>query len=789
MPPETVILPKTRPNTSVRTQQRYTCPMHPDVVQEGPGDCPKCGMALVPLSSIRRERKPVIPEPAASEHHHDTATMHAHAHAGEPDDLLAGVHAHEYTCPMHPQIIQPTPGHCPICGMALEPLIPGQDGDDNAAELAAMRTRFWWTLPLTITVAILAMFMTTFNRLLGEIRPWLEMALATPVVLYAGGPFFQRMYESIKTRNPNMWTLIGLGTGAAYIYSLIATVFPHIFPASFQTHGQVHVYFESAAVIISLTLLGQIMELRARSETGQAIRALLDLAPKHAHRIEADGERDVPLASVLPGDQLRVRPGEKIPVDGAVLVGTSRVDESMLTGEAKPVAKEPGDRVIGATLNENGSILIRADKVGSQTVLAQIISMVAQARRSRAPMQRLADKVARYFVMAVVAIAILTLLVWGLFGPQPSWVHGIVNAVTVLIIACPCALGLATPMSIMVATGKAAGKGVLFRDAAAIENLSKITTLVVDKTGTLTMGKPTLTHVETVNPWKREDVLALAAGAEQGSEHPLARSLVDAARQGGAPIPAAYNFTVISGSGVTARVQGKNIVLGNPDLLRKNNIDAAPLLERAEKLRLDGGSVIFMGIDGALAAIFSVSDPIKESTPDALDELRQDNIAIVMASGDAPATAHAIARILSIDEVHGSVDPVGKERLVASLHNQGKVVAMAGDGINDAPALARADVGIAMGTGTDIAMSSSQVTLVKGDLHGIATAYALSKATLRNMRQNLWFALFYNSLGIPIAAGVLYPINGMLLSPMLAALAMSLSSVSVILNALRLRLS
>ena len=627
-----------------------------------------------------------------------------------------------------------------------------------------------------------------FDPLPGAARPWVELALGTPVVLWAGWPFFVRGVQSVKNRSPNMWTLIGLGTGAAWAYSVTATVLPGIFPPSFRVGGHVAVYFEAAAVIISLTLLGQVLELKARSETGAAIRALLGLAPKTARRIREDGaEEDIPLTHVHPGDRLRVRPGEKVPVDGVVLAGESAVDESMLTGEPMPVGKSAGDKLIGATLNTSGALVMRAEKIGAQTVLAQIVQMVALAQRSRAPMQRMADVVAGYFVVGVVAIALLTFFGWGFFGPQPSWAYGLINAVAVLIIACPCALGLATPMSVMVATGKAATHGVLFRDAAAIENLRKVDTLIVDKTGTLTEGKPAFHGVVAAAGGSEAEVLRIAASLDQGAEHPLAQTIVAEARRRDLRLSTPERFESASGIGVRGVVEGLTIALGNTALMEEEGVDWHPLEQQAEALRQEGASAMFLAVAGRAAGLVAVSDPIKRSTPEALDLLRAGGLTIIMATGDGHTTARAVGRRLGIEEVLGEVKPQDKDALVARLQAQGRIVAMAGDGINDAPALARADVGIAMGTGTDVAMSSAQVTLVKGDLRGIAGARRLSLAAVRNMRQNLAFAFLYNALGVPIAAGVLYPFFGLLLSPLIAALAMSFSSASVVTNALRLR--
>ncbi|MEO9101661.1 MAG: heavy metal translocating P-type ATPase, partial [Burkholderiaceae bacterium] len=692
-----------------------------------------------------------------------------------------------YTCPMHPQIRQDHPGDCPICGMSLEPEMPSLDEDENP-ELVDFKRRFWWTLPFTLVVLVLAMSGHRFHWFEGDTQNWIELVLTLPVALWAGWPFYKRGVQSIINRSPNMWTLIGLGTSVAFIYSLVATLAPQIFPPTFVVDGQVGVYFEAAAVIISLTLLGQLLELKARSQTSAAIKSLLGLAPKTARRIRDDGtEEDIPLANVHVGDQLRVRPGEKVPVDGIVVEGSSALDESMLTGEPLPVTKRPGDKLIGATMNTSGALVMRSEHVGSATVLSQIVQMVAQAQRSRAPMQRMADTVASYFVVTVVSIAALTFFGWGLFGPDPSWVHGLINAVAVMIIACPCALGLATPMSIMVATGRGATNGVLFRDAAAIENLCKVDTLIVDKTGTLTEGKPTFERAIAAEGFDESEVLRLAASLDQGSEHPLAAAIVSAARGRNLQLAKPEAFDSESGIGVRGKVDGKTLALGNTALMEQIGVPVAALKEAAEALRGEGASVMHLAVDGRLAGLLAVSDPVKATTADALASLREAGLRVVMATGDGQTTARSVGKRLGIDEVHGEVKPADKLALVEKLQAEGRIVAMAGDGINDAPALAKSDVGIAMGTGTDVAMNSAQLTLVKGDLRGIATARALSAATVANMKQNLGFAFFYNAIGIPLAAGVLYPFTGWLLSPMIAALAMSLSSASVIFNALRLR--
>ena len=692
-----------------------------------------------------------------------------------------------YTCPMHPEIRQDKPGNCPKCGMALEPLIPElEEGEDK--ELIDFQHRFWWTLPLTVVVTLLAMVGHRVELFSMATQSWVEFVLSLPIVLWAGWPFFKRGWESVVNRSPNMWALISLGTGAAFVYSVVATFAPQVFPDSFISMGRVAVYFEAAAVIISLTLLGQLLELKARSQTSAAIKSLLGLSPKTARRISADGtEEDIPLSNVHVGDMLRVRPGEKVPVDGVVTEGSSALDESMLTGEPLPVTKRVGDKLIGATLNTSGALVMRSEHVGSATMLSQIVQMVAQAQRSKAPMQRMADVVASYFVYGVVAAAVLTFFVWGLFGPEPSWVFGLINAVSVLIIACPCALGLATPMSIMVATGRGATQGVLFRDAAAIENLRKVDTLVIDKTGTLTEGRPAFDSVVPASGFDGNEVLRLAASLDQGSEHPLAETIVRAAKEKNMALSKPENFDSGSGIGVKGLVDGKRLALGNTALMQQLGVAFDAMLPQAEALRFAGASVMYLAVDGGLAGLLAVSDPVKASTPEALTALKATGLRIIMATGDGLTTAKAVGKRLGIDEVHGEVKPADKLTLIEKLQSEGHVVAMAGDGINDAPALAKADVGVAMGTGTDVAVNSAQVTLVKGDLRGIAIALGLSNATVANMKQNLAFAFVYNALGIPIAAGLLYPLTGWLLSPMIAALAMSLSSASVIFNALRLR--
>jgi Cu+-exporting ATPase len=698
-----------------------------------------------------------------------------------------------FTCPMHPEIVRDAPGNCPKCGMALEPRT-ATAGEEENSELVDMRRRFWISVALTIPLMAVALGEHLPGHPLArtattETLNWLQLVLATPVVLWGGWPFFVRGWQSVVNRSLNMFTLIGLGVSVAYLYSLVAKLFPGIFPPSFRSEsGEVAVYFEAAAAIVTLVLLGQVMELKARSRTGAAVKALLGLAPKTARRLRDDGsEEDVPLDQVHLGDRLRVRPGEKVPVDGVVLEGTSAVDESMVSGEAIPVEKNPGDRVVGATVNGTGSFVLKAERVGAETLLARIVGMVGEAQRSRAPIQKLADRVAGYFVPAVVLVAVATTVVWGLVGPEPRMAHALVNAVAVLIIACPCALGLATPMSIMVATGKGATAGVLFRNAETIEVLRKVDTLVIDKTGTLSEGKPKLVTVVPAGGWDEPGLLRLAASLERGSEHPLASAIVSGARDRGVELAGTESFESVTGKGVKGRVDGRAVALGNRNLFESLGIDPGELAGKAEALRKEGQTVMFVAADGKAAGLLGVADPVKETTPEAIGQLHEEGIRIVMLTGDSRTTAEAVAGKLGIDEVLAEVLPEQKADAVKRLQGEGRIVAMAGDGINDAPALAQAQVGIAMGTGTDVAMESAGVTLVKGDLRGIVRARRLSRATMRNIRQNLFFAFVYNALGVPVAAGVLYPFSGILLSPVIAAAAMSFSSVSVVGNALRLR--
>ena len=723
----------------------------------------------------------------------------------KPAIQIPGQSKVEYTCPMHPEVIQVGPGACPKCGMALEPKVFSLTAEEDTSELDDMKRRFWISLTLTLPVFLLAMAemipgQPVQHALGHRLVVWLQFALAAPVVLWGGWPFFERGWASVVNRSPNMFTLIAIGTGAAFGYSVVATLFPEIFPASFRGHGgQVAVYFEAAAVITTLVLLGQVLELRARSQTSSAIKMLLGLAPKTARVVRADGsEEDAPLDQVQPDDLLRVRPGEKVPVDGVVTEGRSSVDEAMVTGEPIPIAKEPGSKVTGGTVNGTGSFVMRAERVGNETLLAQIVRMVGEAQRSRAPIQRLADAVSAWFVPAVVLVAVVTFLIWSLVGPEPRFVYALVNAVAVLIIACPCALGLATPMSVMVGTGRGATAGVLVKNAEALETLAKVDTLVVDKTGTLTEGKPRLMSLvlssrdgETErrgDEEKEDELLLLVASLERASEHPLAAAIVAAAAERGLELVGADGFQSLTGKGVVGEIGGKRVAMGNQRLMESLSIPiASAIAERAEQLRAEGQTVMLAAVDGQIAGLIGVADPIKASTPEAISQLHADGLRIVMLTGDNRRTAETVARELGIDEVIAEVLPDQKAAAIQRLQNEGRTVAMAGDGINDAPALAQAAVGIAMGTGTDVAMESAGLTLVKGDLRGIVRARHLSRAIMSNIRQNLFFAFVYNLLGVPLAAGVLYPVFGLLLSPMIASAAMTFSSVSVITNALRLR--
>ncbi|WP_407900170.1 heavy metal translocating P-type ATPase [Ferrigenium sp. UT5] len=766
-----------RPQTAVPepSAAMYTCPMHPEVRQPSQGNCPKCGMALEPETPV-------------------TASV-------------------EYTCPMHPEVVRNAPGSCPICGMALEPRNASAQEDNS--ELNDMTRRFWFSAVLALPVFVMAMVSDLAPQLVPDlvsmtVLQWLEFALATPAVLWGGWPVFQRGWASLVNRHLNMFTLISLGVGVAWSYSVVAMLLPGIFPPAMRSMGgTVPVYFEAAAVIMALVLLGQVMELRARSQTSAAIKLLLGLAPKTARIVRSphpnplpqgegaieslrefllnSSEEDIPLEQVQPNDVLRVRPGEKVPVDGVVLEGASALDESMVTGESIPVEKTAGARLIGATVNGTGSLLMRAERVGADTLLAQIVHMVSEAQRSRAPIQRLADVTAGYFVPAVVLAALATLAIWGIFGPEPRLAHAIVNAVAVLIIACPCALGLATPMSIMVGTGRGAQAGVLIKNAEALETMEKVNTLVVDKTGTLTEGKPKLTSVIPLDGFEEGVVLWLAASLERASEHPLATSIVQGAKERGIELTAVSVFRSITGKGVTGTVEGHQVALGNLKLFEELQIDPSDLPARAEALRSDGQTVMLLAIDGKAAGLIGVADPVKASTAEAIHALHEEGVQVIMLTGDNRITAEAVAKKLGIDRIEAEVLPEQKAEIVKKLQAEGRIVAMAGDGINDAPALAQAQVGIAMGTGTDVAMESASITLIKGDLRGIVRALRLSRATMHNIRQNLFFAFIYNVLGIPVAAGVLYPFFGLLLSPIIAAAAMSFSSVSVITNALRLK--
>jgi P-type Cu+ transporter len=737
----------------------YTCPMHPEIRQDAPGTCPKCGMALEPLMP----QSPPTPVKTAT----------------------------EYVCPMHPEIVRNEPGSCPICGMALEPRTVSLEEAENP-ELVDMNRRFWFSTALALPLFLIAMAADLAPEFAGRFLShaaiqWVQFLLATPVVLWGGWPLFQRGWASLVNRSLNMFTLIALGVGVAWSYSMVALSAPQLFPPALRMHGVVPVYFEAAAVITALVLLGQVLELRARSRTSAAIKMLLGLAPKTARVVRPDGrEEDIALEHVQPGDALRVRPGEKVPVDGVVLEGDSALDESLVTGESIPVEKAPGDRLIGATLNGTGGLLMRAERVGADTLLAQIVRMVSEAQRSRAPIQRLADSVSAWFVPTVVAVAFLTFAIWALVGPEPRLGHAVVNAVSVLIIACPCALGLATPMSIMVGTGRGATSGVLIKNAEVLEVMEKVDTLVVDKTGTLTEGRPRLMGVAAAPGFEENEILRLGAALERASEHPLAAAIVAGATERELVLPEVKNFRSATGRGVIGEVGTHTVAIGNQGLMDEQKLELDGLVKQAEALRSEGQTVMFIAVDGKAAGLIGVADPVKETTPEALRQLQQEGIEVVMLTGDNRVTAEAVAKRLGIERVQAEVLPDQKSEVVKRLQAEGRVVAMAGDGINDAPALAQAQVGVAMGSGTDVAMESAGITLVKGDLRGIVRARQLSRATMRNIRQNLFFAFVYNTLGIPVAAGVLYPFFGLLLSPMIAAAAMSFSSVSVVGNALRL---
>ncbi|SJN36951.1 Lead, cadmium, zinc and mercury transporting ATPase; Copper-translocating P-type ATPase [Luteococcus japonicus LSP_Lj1] len=777
-------------NHHVTPQPEYTCPMHPQVRQPGPGRCPECEMFLVPADG-----------PGSADHHeHSHCAEPAHAGHESADasgnreqarEAAAAGEAVDYTCPMHPEIRQDHPGSCPLCGMALEPVRITKDSGPNP-ELADMTRRTWISAALALPVLLLSMVVPLVPALERAIpmglSQWVQFLLATPIVWWAAKPFFERGWASLRRRSLNMFTLVSMGVGAAYLYSLVALFAPRLFPASMRVDGRVEVYFEAAAVIVALVALGQVLELRARENTSGAIRALMDLAPATARRIETNGsESEVPVAQLQAGDLVRVRPGDKMPVDGQIVEGRSAVDESMVTGESMPVTKEAGDRAVGGTVNQSGSLVVRADKLGSDSVLARIVELVTNAQRSRAPIQSLVDKVSGIFVPVVIGIALVAFVLWMLLGPAPRLPHALVVLVSVLIIACPCALGLATPMSIMVGVGRGANAGVLVKDAEALEQMEKVDTIVVDKTGTLTEGQPSLARVITIGQLDEQEVVRLAAGVERNSEHPLGQAVVTAAQSRGLDIPASKDFTSEAGGGVRAVVEGRDVRIGNAGhVLHSQRKD---LQEQADALRADGATVVFLAVDDSPSAILAIEDSIKQTTPQALAELRQMGIDVVMLTGDTHATAQAVAHHLGIEQVRADVQPEDKAAVVEELARQGHVVAMAGDGVNDAPALAAAAVGIAMGTGTDVAMESAGITLLGGDLTGIARARRLSRATMSNIRQNLLFAFLYNAIGIPIAAGLLYPVWGVLLSPMLAALAMALSSVSVITNASRLRLA
>jgi Cu+-exporting ATPase len=764
---------------------RFTCPMHPEIQQDAPGDCPKCGMHLVSSDVSEGDGK----AHAGCDHAHPSEGAKT-AKDGRYDNVPDGFAGAVYTCPMHPQVRQIANGPCPICGMGLEPETASISEDGPSPELIDFTRRWWVSAVLSVPLLILTMGadLLGWHVVSPAISPWIQLALAAPIVVWAGAPFFVRGWASLKTRHLNMFTLISIGVGAAFLYSLVATVAPGLFPSAFKMHGMVPVYYEAAGVVIALVLLGQVLELRARSATGKAIRALLNLAPKTARRIAADGsETEVGLADVVAGDRLRIRPGEAVPVDGVVVEGKSTVDESMITGEPLPVAKQAASALTGGTVNGTGSLVMEAQAVGSDTMLARIVKMVAEAQRSRAPIQAVADRISGWFVPLVIAIAVVTFIVWSLVGPEPRIGHALLNAIAVLIIACPCALGLATPMSIMVGTGRGAQAGVLVKSAEALQAFEKVDTLLIDKTGTLTEGKPKLVGIATVGALAEDDLLRLVASVEARSEHPLAHAIVTAAKERQLTLADPEGFEVQVGAGISAKVEERTVVIGNAAQMHSIGVDPQPLFEASEAKRREGAGVMLVAIDGALAGFIAVADPIRANAKESISALRQQGLRIIMLTGDNPTTAQIVADAVGgLDGVHAELKPEDKARIVGELKTEGAKVAMAGDGINDAPALAAADVGLAMGTGTDVAIESAGITLTKGDLAAVVRARTLAKATMANIRQNLFFSFVFNGVGVPIAAGVLYPVTGLLMSPMFAGAAMALSSFTVVVNALRL---
>jgi len=764
---------------------RFTCPMHPEIQQDAPGDCPKCGMHLVSSGVSEGDGK----AHAGCDHAHPSEGAKT-AKDGRYDNVPDGFAGAVYTCPMHPQVRQIASGPCPICGMGLEPETASISDDGPSPELIDFTRRWWVSAVLSVPLLILTMGadLLGWHVVSPAISPWIQLALAAPIVVWAGAPFFVRGWASLKTRHLNMFTLISIGVGAAFLYSLVATVAPGLFPSAFKMHGMVPVYYEAAGVVIALVLLGQVLELRARSATGKAIRALLNLAPKTARRIAADGsETEVGLADVVAGDRLRIRPGEAVPVDGIVVEGKSTVDESMITGEPLPVAKQAASALTGGTVNGTGSLVMEAQAVGSDTMLARIVKMVAEAQRSRAPIQAVADRISGWFVPLVIAIAVVTFIVWSLVGPEPRIGHALLNAIAVLIIACPCALGLATPMSIMVGTGRGAQAGVLVKSAEALQAFEKVDTLLIDKTGTLTEGKPKLVGIATVGALAEDDLLRLVASVEARSEHPLAHAIVTAAKERQLTLADPEGFEVQVGAGISAKVEERTVVIGNAAQMHSIGVDPQPLFEASEAKRREGAGVMLVAIDGALAGFIAVADPIRANAKESISALRQQGLRIIMLTGDNPTTAQIVADAVGgLDGVHAELKPEDKARIVGEMKAEGAKVAMAGDGINDAPALAAADVGLAMGTGTDVAIESAGITLTKGDLAAVVRARTLAKATMANIRQNLFFSFVFNGVGVPIAAGVLYPVTGLLMSPMFAGAAMALSSFTVVVNALRL---